>query len=227
MTDKHFAAKHTRDSRLFSYLANHQFEDIFAATTREKIPKGRIVIRQGEKANRLYLLSAGYAKYYRLTKRGNEVLLWSLSSGDTFGLVTLLREPPPYIGTAEATRECDLYSWEHAAIRSLARKYPQLAENSLRIVLQYLSNHAERLASLVSETAEQRLARALLHLGHNNGCASGKGVQVEATNEHIGALANVSPFTASRLLKKWERAGAVVKRRGEILIHHPEKLVID
>jgi hypothetical protein len=35
----------------------------------------------------------------------------------------------------------------------------------------------------------------------------------------------VSIFTASRLLKDWERKGAVEKSRGKVLIRRPEKLL--
>jgi CRP-like cAMP-binding protein len=200
---------------------------ILVEASRKKIPAGQIIIRQGEKADRFFLLDAGRAKYYRVTKLGVEVLLWSLSSGDAFGWASLLRHPPHYIGSVQVTQDCESYSWEHTVIRNLARKYPMLNENSLHIVFRYLAAHSDRLISSITETAEQRLARALIHHGHKTGRAHALGVEVDATNEHMGALANVSPFTASRLLKKWERSDIVARRRGRILIHYPEKLVAD
>ena len=227
MSGLNHRAKSAAGSSLFSGLTDDDTKAILGAASRQKVLAGRVIIEGGEEANRLFVLDSGRAKYYRLTKLGDEVLLWSLSPGDVFGLGSLLRHPMRYIGSAEATTDSELYVWDRDVIVPLARKYPQLAETSLQIVLHYLSMHADRLVTLITGNAEQKLARALLHLGDESGRASAKGVEVDATNEHMGALANVSPFTASRLLKKWERSGTITKKRGKIAIHYPEELVVD
>jgi hypothetical protein len=36
--------------------------------------------------------------------------------------------------------------------------------------------------------------------------------------------ANVSVFTASRLLSAWQREGILVKRRGKVLLRFPDRL---
>jgi CRP-like cAMP-binding protein len=208
-------------------LGHRDLTIVLNAAEHRRIAAGQVVIRSGERARHLYLMRAGSAKYYRLTKNGEEVLLWSLSPGDVFGLGTIFANPLRYIGSAETLPACEVDVWAHARIREFARDYPQLAENALRIVLQYLSNHADRLVSLVSHTAEQKVAWALLHLSRRTGRIHPHGVEVKVTNDHLGALANVSPFTASRFLSKWERSGAVVKTRGKVFIHSPEQLVVE
>jgi CRP-like cAMP-binding protein len=117
--------------------------------------------------------------------------------------------------------------WEHASIRRLAIRHPQVADNALRIVLHYLKRYVDRHVGLVTKTAEQRLAETLLSLGHRTGRTLPAGVQVDVTNGQLGALADVSPFTASRLLSGWEEKGTVSKSRGKVLIHLPEALVVD
>jgi CRP-like cAMP-binding protein len=208
-------------------LGQRDLKTVLKAAEHRKIPAGHVVIRNGEPARHLYLMCAGSAKYFRLTKNGAEVLLWSLSPGDVFGLGTIFDDPLRYIGSAETVSVCELDVWSHVQIRKFALAYPQLAENALRIVLEYLSSHADRLVSLLSHTAEQKVAWALLHLSRRTGRIHPHGVEVEVTNEHLGALANVSPFTASRFLNKWERSGAVVKTRGKVFVHSPEHLVAD
>jgi CRP/FNR family transcriptional regulator, nitrogen oxide reductase regulator len=53
------------------------------------------------------------------------------------------------------------------------------------------------------------------------------GVELSIMNEDLAGLANVSAFTASRLLKEWERQGIVQKSRGKVCILSPESLLID
>ena len=79
----------------------------------------------------------------------------------------------------------------------------------------------------LGKRAEQRLAHALTHLGHHTGRHHSGVVQVDVTNEQLGNLSDVSMFTATRLLKKWERNGAIAKEHNKILILFPEKLDLD
>jgi CRP/FNR family transcriptional regulator, nitrogen oxide reductase regulator len=185
------------------------------------------VIQGGTKASCLFLVTLGTAKYYRVTKDGKELLVRWLVPGDVFGLATLLKHPPPYMGSVETADECEVYMWKHAALLDLCRVYPQIAQNALRVTLGYLSDYAERHADLLTKSAEQRLAHTLLHLGHRAGRAHATAIRVDVTNEQLGNLADVGLFTASRVLKKWEHKGAVAKERGRILILSPEKLGYD
>jgi CRP-like cAMP-binding protein len=154
-------------------------------------------------------------------------LLQRLLPGDVFGLGTLLKHPPAYIGSGQTISDCELLVWEHTKIRKLANTYPQLAENGLRIVLHYLKGYADRHVGLITKTSKQRLAETLLNLGHRTGRVHRHGIEIEATNEQLSALADISRFTTSRLLSGWEREGAVSKTRGRVLVHTPETLIIE
>lgn len=213
-------------SKLFERIPDHDQQLIQEIAERRKVSSD-VIIRGGEKAGYLFLLSSGRAKYYKLTKEGQELLLGWLTPGDVFGLATLLRHPPVYIGTAEAIKDCDLLVWKQSVVHELSGVYPQLLENALRITLNYLSAYADRHARIVTETAEQRLAHTLIRLGRRAGRIQPIGVEVEITNEQLGGLADVGLFTATRFLSAWERKGAIAKQRGKILIRAPEKLPLD
>jgi CRP-like cAMP-binding protein len=212
---------------LFAGINEKQVAAITAAAHRKKVDANQQLYQEGDKADRLFLLGAGHVKFYRINKKGDEVLLSWLSPGDAFGLGAVLQPPYPYIGTTEAIQECEVYAWQKPSLGHLIRDCPRLVENTLRIVLHYLKIHADQVVEAITDRAEQRVARALLHLGDETGRIQSDGVEVEVTNEHLSALAHVSPFTASRLLNKWKRSGRVEKKRGKVLIHSPEQLVID
>jgi CRP/FNR family transcriptional regulator, nitrogen oxide reductase regulator len=200
---------------------------VLSQARRQRFNFGCTIISGGDKATHLFLVNSGTAKYFRLSRTGEEVLLKLLATGDVFGLGTLLKSPWAYIGSAEATSECHVLVWAREPLRRLAVSYPQLAENALRIVLEHLRNFTDRHVGLVTQTAEQRLARTLLTLGQTNGSLRPTGVEVRATNAQLGALADVSHFTASRLLNVWQRKGTVQKHRGKVLIRAPESLLMD
>jgi CRP-like cAMP-binding protein len=112
-------------------------------------------------------------------------------------------------------------------MRALVALHPQLSENALKVVLQYLRDYANRHSRLATKSAEERLADVLLILGHQQGQVWGGRVELEATNEQLSALADVSLFTTSRSMSKWARKGFISKERGKVFIRTPEGLVAD
>ena len=50
------------------------------------------------------------------------------------------------------------------------------------------------------------------------------GVELDVTNEELANAANLTHFTASRLLSAWQRHNVVKKSRGKILLRHPARL---
>jgi CRP-like cAMP-binding protein len=187
-------------SEFLACLERNAIERILASAQIRGIAAKYTILSEGEPASQLFLIRTGQARSYKLTKDGNEILLRWLLPGDVFGLGTLLRHPPNYISSGDALSDCELLAWEHASIRELATSYPRLAANALRIVLHYLQSYSDRHLGLLTNSAQQRLAGALLHLGHTTGRVQPHGVEIEATNGQLSALADISPFTTSRLL---------------------------
>jgi CRP-like cAMP-binding protein len=196
-----------------------------AAQTRRIVAKHNITTG-GDKATHLFLVQKGRVHYYHLTKQGESVLLAYLLPGDVIGLVTLLKNSSLYMATAEADSDCELLAWEHSVIRKLVSSHPLLGENGLHMALGYLRNYVERHIGLVTKTAEERLAETLLKLGEQAGKVQADGIEIRATNDQLGELADISPFTASRVINNWVGSGILSKGRGRIVLHSPEALLI-
>lgn len=213
--------------KFFAGITQAAVDEVLAAAQLKQVRAKQMIVMAGETAGRLFVMRTGRGRYFRLTKAGDEVLLHMLAPGDTFGFGAMLNHPCSYIGSAETDSDAEVLIWHHATIRRLAARFPQMADNALRIVLQYLKRYVDRHVGLVTMPAGQRLAETLLNLGHRSGRIISTGVQVDVTNGQLGALADMSSFTASRLLSEWERKGTVSKSRGRVLIHSPEDLVVD
>jgi CRP-like cAMP-binding protein len=224
---RHTAARTLSHPSFLSGLTASAKKLIVQSAEIHKFPPNSIIVSTGDPATRLFLLRKGKVKYYRVTKKGDEVLLWWVSSGEAFGIAALGPLSLRYIGTAETIDDCELLVWSRQKIRHLAAEHEQLFQNALALLFHYLSEYSDRLVGLVSETAEHRLAHTLLQLGNRTGRVRPQGVEVAITNEHLSNLADVSAFTASRQLKQWEREGILQKGRGKILIVSPESFVND
>jgi CRP/FNR family transcriptional regulator, nitrogen oxide reductase regulator len=211
--------------QLFSGLQVHEIRTIEAAATRRRFEASRIIVTANEPAKSLFLVATGSVDYFVTNEAGQDILLRRLIAGDVFGVGSLLSRPIGYIGTARAAEPINVLEWKDRVIQPLAKTYPHLVENALRTVLRYLALYAKRHIGLVSNTAQERLACALSSLGSRAGHPVPSGVEIGIKNEDLASLADVSFFTASRVLKDWERHGVVEKSRGKVVIRSPEKLL--
>ncbi|MGC1298497.1 MAG: Crp/Fnr family transcriptional regulator [Alloacidobacterium sp.] len=227
MVNPRSASAAVHASKFLAGLEQPARHSILAAAQIRRISAKQNIVTGGDRATRLFLVQRGRARFYHLTKQGRSVLLASLRPGNIIGLVAMLESPFPYMATAEATSDCELLVWEHSVIRKLVSRYPLLKENGLRIALGYLRNYINRHIGLVTKTAEERLADTLLRLSAQSTKVHPDGIEIRVTNDQLGALADISPFTVSRVLSNWVRAGVVSKGRGRVLLDAPEALMTD
>jgi CRP-like cAMP-binding protein len=206
-------------------LTEEQSKTVFAAARHQKYKTHQVIFRTDEPATCLYLLRTGHVHFYRVAAGGRQILLRRLVPGDVFGVGALINDLECYIGTAETIDSCDVLIWDRTCIRRLSKRYPLITENALRIVFHYIGLFAKRHMALVTDSAAHRLAHVLTRLASRTGILVSEGLEIKVKNEDLASLADINLFTASRLLKNWERKGALQKNRGKVLIRCPEKLL--
>lgn len=210
---------------LLSGLSPSERADVLAQGRSLNVLPKTCVCTGGDRAEHLFVVLSGRVKYSRLAADGDEIVLRLFTPGETFGLATLLSYPLNYLGTAQAVLAGELLFWNHHEISQLADRYPQIKTNALLIALRFLGTVSDRHASLFEGNASHRMARALIDVGRRSGGIHPKGIDVRITNEQLGSLADVSRFTASRVLSRWSKAGVVTKERNAVHIHSPEGLL--
>jgi len=215
----------TSNVGLFSGFKQNEIGAILAPAIKRRCAASEIIVTARERAARLYVVQTGAVDYQVATSGGKDILVWRLVPGDVFGVAAFLSEPIGYLGTAKSVFQSEVLVWKHQVVQELSKTYPRLAENALRTALRYLALYAERHMRLVADTAQERLAVALTSLGSRAGHVRPNGVEIDIKNEDLASLADLSFFTATRLLKALERKGVVKKSRGKILIRSPEKLL--
>ena len=212
--------------RFFEGLTPTEVKLILEAATKRRFLENSVITYQGHPGNHLFLLLHGSARYFYLTQEGQKVLLRWLPPGEIFGGAALLRRPSEYKVSAEMVKTGCALEWDRATIRGLVARYPRLLENALAIVSDYLDGYVAVHVSMTCHTARQRLAQVLVGLASGIGRKVPTGVELSVSNEDLANAANVTPFTASRLLSGWQRSGLVVKSRGKVMLRSPERLLL-
>jgi CRP-like cAMP-binding protein len=211
-------------SKLFAGLTGSALKEIFeAGRLRHIAPKTNVVL-VGEKPSHLFLLQKGRARSYILTESGSEVVLLWVVPGGVVGLASLLPNPPSHLMSTITVTDCEFLVWDRDTVRRLVKAYPDLIENGLRLALHYLKGYVKRHVNIVTKNAESRLAQSLLQLASEAGVVQSSGIAIDITNEQLSSLADISPFTASRLLSRWDHEHWLTKERGRIILRDPEDL---
>jgi CRP-like cAMP-binding protein len=212
-------------SQLLDGLAARDLKVILAAAREQHFPPNSVVVNQGDPAHRLFLLTKGRARFFFNTEEGKKVVLLWLTPGKIFGGSAVLSMPRSYLVGTETLQDTSLLMWDHATLRRLVTRYPRLLENASLVAYDYLAWYVADHIALISHTARQKLARVLVCLADGIGEKAADGFKFDATNEELASAANVTQFTASRLLSEWHRNGAILKRRGGVVVRSPKRLL--
>lgn len=201
-----------------------ELEEVLAAARHLRWEANKVVTDQDGHADNLYLLLTGRARYFCVTRKGQKIILLWIPPGEIFGGAALMTTGAKYIVSTETVRPSTMLVWERRAIRDLAANCPRLMQNAFSLTFRYLVAYRAAHISLLSDNARERLANVLSSLAVGIGRRVEDGVELNIRNEELANEANVTPFTTSRLLSEWQRAGVLVKKRGKILLRSPEHL---
>jgi CRP-like cAMP-binding protein len=197
---------------------------ILGAATQRRFRANSVITNQGHPADQLFLLTKGLARFFFVTEEGRKLLFQWLGPGDLFGGRTILSTPSSYLFSAEMVTDGSALVWDRPTIRRFVTRNPTLLENALLTASDYLAWNLESHIGLATHSARQRAARVLATLARTIGEEVPGGVALRITNEELANAANITTFTASRLMSEWQREHALVKRRGKILLRSPERL---
>lgn len=212
--------------RFLSGLSAAQLSSILSAAKHRQFRASSVVVNQEDPAERFFLLTSGQARQFVITNDGQKILLQWLTAGQIFGGAAILSTPFQYLACTELVSDGCALVWDKHTIRDLVSKYPSLLDNVLSIaVTENIAWSTAAHISLNSNDAHGRVAHLLVSLASAVGEATHNGVEMRVLNEDLAEGANVTPFTVSRCLRDWERAGILAKRRGKILLRKPELLL--
>lgn len=212
--------------RFFEGLTLAEVKMIVSAAKQRRYLANSVIVNQGHPSDYFFLLTNGRARYFYLTPDGRKVILLWLPPGDVFGAAALLAEPAEYLVSTEAVKRSSVLVWDRATIRALIARYPRLADNAMSIMFEYFVAYRAVHVSMTCHSAPERLAQVLARLATGMGQRVQGGMELDVRNEELANEANVTPSTASRLLREWQRQGILRKTRGKILLLRPERLFL-
>ncbi|MFP4098442.1 MAG: cyclic nucleotide-binding domain-containing protein [Alphaproteobacteria bacterium] len=122
---------------------------------RRFIPKGSIIIKEGDEGYAAYLVQSGQVEVYSKSENGKEVVLATLKTGDICGEMALLGEGVR-TASVRALSDCNLVVITRAAFEEKVRNCDPTIQAVIRMMIRRLVvANKQRLADGSGESAQQ------------------------------------------------------------------------
>ena len=191
---------------LFKRLTPHQQALIVSHVERFFIPKGTLVLNQGDLIDRFYIVNGGRFKAYTVNEEGKMHVLYYWSVGSFFGQDGLFESTRfPY--TIEAIEDSTLCTIHSETMKKLMEDYPDVAWAVLGELSHRLNSVEIELSQVSIESLDQRLLNLLWTLNKDYGQAHPKGFLLHSpfTQEELAMRLGATRESVNRALKKLEQ----------------------
>ncbi len=201
-------------------------EVLDARAVRHTFGPRQVIIRQGDPAQRVYLVDLGRVKSVMRSVEGSNSALEVLGPGLIFGEAALLDGEPVYTTTVTGMERGEMRSIDRADFLAWLDEYPRESLRLLSTMTSRVRLLSERV-DISSVALPRRLARMLLLLLAEIGSPADAGAAREPLNvsqQDLGEFVGAARESVNRQLRSWEREGIVQLRRGRVVVTNPTAL---
>ena len=193
---------------LFAGLDPEEARPLLASMTTVRLTRGDVLFNEGERGDRLFIISEGKIKLGRRSSDGRENLMAILGPGEMFGELSLF-DPGPRTATATVVADAHVYELGHDQIVAWLEQFPGAARHMLHALARRLRRTNEALGDLVFSDVPGRVAKALLDLSRRFGVEVAEGVRVhhDLTQEELAQLVGASRETVNKALADFVSRG--------------------
>ncbi len=186
-------------------------------TTISQYQKDQTVFSQGEAADAVFYIQHGKIKITVVSEQGKEAVVAILGRGDFFGEGCLAGQPLR-IATATAMMECEIIRLEKAAIIRVLHEEPAFSEMFIAHLLGRAIRVEADLVDQLFNSAEKRLARALLLLANFGKEGKPEPVAANVSQETLAAMIGTTRSRVSAFMNKFRQLG-FVDYNGSLEVH--------
>jgi CRP/FNR family transcriptional regulator, cyclic AMP receptor protein len=184
--------------------------EFFGIPNSEKLdhPNGRVIFRQGDPADTVFLIQQGKVKVSVISEHGKEAVIAILGPDEFVGEACLTGRSDR-TATAIAMTDCRIIRFEKAEIISALQNQTAFSEIFVSHLLARNIRIEEDLIDQLFNSSEKRLARALLLLAN---FSEGKGrdpVIINVTQETLAEMIGTTRSRVSFFMNKFRKLGLI------------------
>ena len=204
-----------RNVPLFSGFADDQLATLTQVVTRRSVPRGSMLMAQGDQSDSLYIIISGRLKVMMGDAEGKEVILAMLGPGEIVGEMGLI-DDSPRSATVTAVEPSELLSISKREFRRCLAENFDMAMGVMRGLVRRLREADRKIGSLALLDVYGRVARLLIDMSENVG--GEKIVAKRLPKQDIAKMIGASREMVSRVMKDLQTGGYIEMRGSTILL---------
>jgi CRP/FNR family transcriptional regulator, cyclic AMP receptor protein len=198
---------------LFEGIAPADLEHLAALAIVRHYPKNAIIVREGDRAETLFLILSGRIKVFVADEDGGRVVLATQRAGEYFGEISL--DHGVRSASVMALEPCELGLLQCADFRDFLGRHPDAALAVINNLIRRTRSLTHRICDLSLLDAYARLAKLLVSLATVEG---GRSIVSEPlTQQEIAEQIGVSREMVNRIFKDL-KAGGYIGTEGRRLV---------
>jgi CRP/FNR family cyclic AMP-dependent transcriptional regulator len=212
-------------TQLFGDLDEPALQRLAERATKRNYSKGQLVFHQGDSAGSLFVMIEGLVKVFVTSEEGDEMVLVTLHTHDTFGELALL-DGGPRSASAEAVEKTSLLELQRAPFIETMYQNPAITDSVMRSLGRVLRRLTEQASDLVFLDLHGRVAKLLVNLAQDRGIETGNGFELDLhlTQSDLAGLVGGSRQSVNQILKSFESRGSVEMLGRKIVVKNLDKL---
>ena len=202
---------------LFSHFNEQAQEELLADAQVREYPVQSLIFRQGDPAERFYLVQSGKVKLYRISADGKEKVVEIITAGNTFAEAVMFMQRSVYPVCAEALEPVRLIGFSNRLMLRHLEQNPNTCLHLLGHMSVRLHQRLDELENLTLQNATQRLALYLVSQVRDRGAESAE-IELVLPKSLIAARLSIKPETFSRAIAALRDRGLIDSRARHISI---------
>ena len=223
-TVSHVTVDALRRIPLWAGLDETVLREVAPAMRVLSVPKGGLVVAQGEPTRGVFFLTEGLVAFSRDNERGVEPLVFAVAHpGQFFGERSVV-DNVSYSATAIAMRDCILLHLPHREAEQVFTTVPAVA----RRVMQHLSAMVGEMNTARNSLTQRRAAPRLMDTLKRLAVPAPNDtklmyIETLPNQESLAQLSGLKRETVSRLLAAWARESHIERQGRSLFLKFPDE----
>lgn len=198
-------------------------EDFLSHCTIKDYRRQSIVVRQGEKTDRLFFLLKGSVSVIRQHENDKDIVLAYLTQGAFFGEMGLFDKGQVRSATIRARTACQIAEISYKKFTELSTTRPGLMFTLSQQLTRRLQSTSKKVSDLAFLDVTGRVAACLLELCNQPDVVTHpEGVLLKVTRQELSMVVGCTREMVGKVIKSLEEQGLVATVGHSIVVLHQE-----
>lgn len=217
MDKNNIALEELHQIPLFEALDPQQLNSVLKSSKKVSLSSKKLLFERGSPASHFYLLISGQIKLFCLSAEGDEKVIEIIYPSHTFAEAIMFMPKRAYPVSAEAVKNCVLYSFDMKQFRDLLENSKETCFRLLATMGRQLHDKINDINNLTLHNATYRLVVYLLEQ-LPEGAIALSSIHLGATKSIIASRLSIQPETFSRILLRMSKEGLIDVQGNDITL---------